>query len=606
MKTNIITTMGMVTLAAAALIMTGCDDAPSGRSKQRQTSNSDAVAVEPGPGKEFPPIIVAVSPDVPAAAVTELRGQAKKLVATLVGPAAAGTHIEWWDGRDPNAKAVLTVGDDPAKIRGRKLAGPVKQLGGFLSACGKGDGKGRLHFPSLCQTLAQRGMAVGTHVIVVGGALHLEEGADKYFSMDDGRVPLDGLFFKDQQESLYSVKGREQTLSGVVFHWAYLSRTPFVDDGFRQRVQDCWAKYVTLQGGTLADFQPSVSTAFSAAFAGRSKGVPAPKADPTAPAVMQKIIKEIREVNGKVSDEAEADQWQKQDGEKTSAIGDKATGTVALGDDVRREVQQQAKPVLPVRQKADTSTAKVDKHGNKLGSTNDLVADGSCTGRIGIINFYIDDNFDARKVVPPLEKKGFTVEKLTVPLVGIAEFKAKLAKLSQVWIFSSIKDRLPHDHAEALADACRSGKLALYIAGDNDPWHTEADLLLGLMFPGARMSGNDRGGQKVYVRAASTSGTASGFNGAELIFAGITSLYEGDTVSAITCVGELRPVLWGTQRHPVIAVSSASKMRVVVDAGFTRWFPQNFDTAGTERLAVNCAGFLAGVASDAQDDLVAR
>ena len=299
-NTNKIMIYGMAAFLAAFLLV-GCDESPApAPSTSARPPNNDGTA---DVAKPMPTLIVAVSPEVSPEVVAALRAQAKNLVATLFR-SPAGTRVEFWDALDPQPKALLAAGDGPDRVRAGRLAVGVNQLNDFLDACGKGRGEGRLDFPSLCQSLAQRKLEPAVQVVVVGGPLHLVTGADEYFSMANGQTPSDGLFFRRPQDSVYSIREREHALNGVTFHWAFLDRGAFVDDNFRQRVTDVWAKYIALQGGQLADFQPSVTEAFDRVLAASAGGIVTPKADPTAPAVMMRFTKEIREIkpDGKKAD----------------------------------------------------------------------------------------------------------------------------------------------------------------------------------------------------------------------------------------------------------------------------------------------------------------
>ena len=167
-----------------------------------------------------------------------------------------------------------------------------------------------------------------------------------------------------------------------------------------------------------------------------------------------------------------------------------------------------------------------------------------------------------------------------------------------MWIFSrENKPALTDAQRKVLAKAGAAGT-ALYVAGDNDPCNADATALLAVLLPGAKISGNTPGQTKL-TAGDDLPEKGGGFLRESPLFTGINTLYEGFTVGAIQCPPGLEPVCQGSAGGALVAALPGSKRhgRLVVDAGFTRWFSEHYDTAGTERLGINLTAWLAGAGS---------
>ncbi len=57
------------------------------------------------------------------------------------------------------------------------------------------------------------------------------------------------------------------------------------------------------------------------------------------------------------------------------------------------------------------------------------------------------------------------------------EFREILANANQLWLISTCTRKLTDRHLDVIMECWESG-LGLYIAGDNDPYHVDANLLL--------------------------------------------------------------------------------------------------------------------------------
>lgn len=230
-----------------------------------------------------------------------------------------------------------------------------------------------------------------------------------------------------------------------------------------------------------------------------------------------------------------------------------------------------------------------DRHGNLVGSINDLIVDGQMKGqKILLISFYVDEEVDTTPLTKALETKGYVVEWMKPPLIPLAEFAAKIEGCRQLWLFSSEKDRLPATHLQALIARWRSGRLAICLLADNYPFTVEAEVVLNAISPGSTITGDYLGERKLSPRGA----VGPGFDRNSPLFHNVESLYEGTTISTVS--GPLlTPVCYASNGLPLIAtLKQAGSSRLLVHCGFTSFYERFWDDAGVSRFAVNVAGWL--------------
>ena len=77
------------------------------------------------------------------------------------------------------------------------------------------------------------------------------------------------------------------------------------------------------------------------------------------------------------------------------------------------------------------------------------------------------------------------------------------------------------------------------------------------------------------------------------ISTGIVNLYEGITISTISTAPHVHPLITSSAGKTVTSYYEKDGRRAMFDGGFTRLY-WKWNTAGTDRLVVNCAAWLAG------------
>jgi len=258
------------------------------------------------------------------------------------------------------------------------------------------------------------------------------------------------------------------------------------------------------------------------------------------------------------------------------------------------------------RNRPRSDSARRDRYGNAEGGDHDLARDGAFRGKqIAVLQLYtntvnlgglhglnglsfggLEPPFDFELPRRALEEKGFSVHRWTdVP--PVEEMARVLHSSSQLWVISSPMSALGPDHTALIGDFYRSGH-GLYLWGDNDPYHHEANLL-GRQLLEAEMSGNLPGNQVVGIQR--TPG-GPGLEQDHLLTTGLEHIYEGITIATIQPGHSLRPLITGSAGNIVAAYHDRDGRRAILDGGFTRLYVK-WDTAGTARYLKNAAAWLA-------------
>lgn len=241
--------------------------------------------------------------------------------------------------------------------------------------------------------------------------------------------------------------------------------------------------------------------------------------------------------------------------------------------------------------------AQVDEHGNPVGF--DLARDGAFKGfRLLIGAFFIPLVADLEKhTIKELRKKGWEVRVTT----DLKNFTTQLrdGRFHVAWIVS-YKGEIESVAADAFVTEVRKFHMAgrgLMVWGDNDPYFTHANQVLGSIF-GFKLMGDTPGGREL-VPDPRNNPENPGHFGKHLICSGILRLHEGVTI----CYPERVPDGWevvGTSSNakPVLMARDAPNVkagpgRVVVDNGFTKLMDKYWTTAGTPRYVSNCCAWLA-------------
>lgn len=229
-----------------------------------------------------------------------------------------------------------------------------------------------------------------------------------------------------------------------------------------------------------------------------------------------------------------------------------------------------------------------DGFGNANGNQYDLAVDGAFEGQtIVVLQFYTGEGFDFEQPKAALKEKGFSVYRFSNAAPSPEELEIALSKACQLWVISSSTQLLNEQHAEIIQRFFYSGR-GVYLWGDNDPFHADADFLAKKLL-GVSMNGYYDGGQNVTFK---TDTNTSGMRKDHLITTGLEFVYEGITISKINDPNQqLTPLIWSTDGNVVTAIYENQGQRLILDGGFTRLY-YNWDTAGTGRYVKNAAAWL--------------
>ncbi|MGJ8660931.1 MAG: hypothetical protein ACSHXL_02745 [Bacteroidota bacterium] len=231
---------------------------------------------------------------------------------------------------------------------------------------------------------------------------------------------------------------------------------------------------------------------------------------------------------------------------------------------------------------------KVDGHGNAAGSQYDLAIDGAFKGQTVVVLQLCSVssfNFDLPKAA--LAEKGFSTYQFKRAAPSPEVLEEALSKACQLWVISDNVQHLNDEHAEIIKNFFDSGK-GVYLWGDNDPYHADADFLAKKLI-GVDMSGTFMGNQNVAFKSDST---ISGMQADHLITTGLEYVYEGITIAKIndpTLV--TTPLIWSTDGNVVTAIYESQGQRLILDGGYTRLY-HSWNNAGTGRYVKNAAAWL--------------
>ncbi|PKN72306.1 MAG: hypothetical protein CVU50_07905 [Candidatus Cloacimonetes bacterium HGW-Cloacimonetes-3] len=227
-----------------------------------------------------------------------------------------------------------------------------------------------------------------------------------------------------------------------------------------------------------------------------------------------------------------------------------------------------------------------DKFGNIEGSDFDLAKDGAFEGyQIAILHLYTGEGFDFKAPERALHEKGFSIHRWADNPPSSSELKHVLETCCQLWLISDTYPKLSQQHIDIICDFYNSGK-GLYLWGDNDPFHADADAISRKLF-GIDMSGCEMGNK---ILTKKDSSKAGGFIEHAVTF-GIDFLYEGITIAQFPHHNLFTTILYSSEGHPAIVVYDNNNKRAILDGGFTKLYC-NWDTAGTGRYVKNAAAWL--------------
>lgn len=556
-------TITNIILIACTLFFSGCRrNEKSGKpGGMHDTSASDVSSG--GPMLR----IVAVSPALASDDKTGARAQVTAEHGWICTKAPAGAETQIWDALSAKPVASFKAVPGAARVRIKANARALAAASAFFSKepPPRTPEDGRVNLPRFAQSLAQKRFPANTAVVVLGNPLFISNGTDAVYNMNTGYVPTDGNFAEPTRTNLFSTLGRAKALSGQHWYMAW-STDPFIDDSHRVGVEAFWAKWLKQQSATLVHFGNSMPAAVASMRDGESDAISSEEIDASAKPGMRKVV-------------------------ITPAHESDAVETSTDKSEIAPKRETEAPPLKPGK-KTVKEVAK-DKHGNPLDA--DLIDKGEASGqRLLWLTTSADRNLNESPLIGVLREKGFIVRVMTAPLPPAAELAAALREHDQLWLFSSgEKAGLQKAHADAVAEAWRAG-LDVCLLADNAPLFLDANPILDRIAKGASFSGDWRADKIIGPRTGSRGG---GFDKASPVFHGIEQFWEGYTVATITCAGKLTPICWHTGGKPLIAVrdSAGKEGRLALHGGFTQFFAARMnEKAGTERVGVNLAGWLAG------------
>jgi hypothetical protein len=229
--------------------------------------------------------------------------------------------------------------------------------------------------------------------------------------------------------------------------------------------------------------------------------------------------------------------------------------------------------------------AEKDIYGNAQGNQYDLAKDNAFKGsRIFVLHLYYGEGFDFKYPKKALKEKGFSVTHFQ-GLPPLDLFKEELNISSQLWILSSHFLSLKSSYIKEIENFYHSGK-GLYIWGDNEPYYADANKILNKLFQ-TTLNGNYFGDKILTIKKKKDQGFIPHY-----ITTGLENLYEGITISHLTNINSLNPLMYDSSGNVVIATNEKDRKRVIIDGGFTRLFVK-WDSAGTGRYVKNAAAWLA-------------
>ncbi|MBQ6595239.1 MAG: hypothetical protein IJH78_06220 [Clostridia bacterium] len=248
--------------------------------------------------------------------------------------------------------------------------------------------------------------------------------------------------------------------------------------------------------------------------------------------------------------------------------------------------------------------AELDKFGNPLGEKYDLAKrDGFKGFRIVILSTNLAFNRTSEAgqklrqgPVDALTEKGFEVVVISPDdrsyftsgnHVNAQKLRTLLGPRTQLWIISYSERGFDATTAGIVEEFYKAGG-GLYLWGDNDPLHADADFIGQRLF-GVGMRGDYQGDK---VLGVLEKGSSCGIVPGHPISTGIAHFYEGITIAAVRTNSQVLPLVYSSDGNVVTAYSESFGSRLLFDGGFTRlWY--KWDTAGTGRFVTNCAAWLA-------------
>ena len=166
----------------------------------------------------------------------------------------------------PNVRAFQS-----AKTRANQFKKQIRKLKDFLAADLAPTATNTLmlaqavRFPQFMDFVGDNltGSGQSVAVIVLGNPLYLDP-KEPGFSMVDGYFPSDGHLLASRDQSVFGIKDRAETLTGIVVQFGFFE-DPWVSEIHREKIGRFWALYLKGQGARLGAFCGDLPTVFNAA-----------------------------------------------------------------------------------------------------------------------------------------------------------------------------------------------------------------------------------------------------------------------------------------------------------------------------------------------------
>jgi hypothetical protein len=242
--------------------------------------------------------------------------------------------------------------------------------------------------------------------------------------------------------------------------------------------------------------------------------------------------------------------------------------------------------------------AVLDDFGNPAGRDAGLARDGAFAGKrlLAYCNaeairqhMFVKDN----PLWGALGRLGFEVR-----LEGGAFQPRWLEQADQLWVFSSDVSGMDENGYAAVEKFIKAGK-GTYLLSDDEPLVRESAALVKRLY-GGDVKGDYYASKIAVVRGRGLRGqdvARYGRDGYEVddhaLLTGINFFWEGVTISHVVLTDKLQRAVPASDGKCLIATSRVAGQRVVIDCGWTRYYPMFISkTAGTLRLAENVAAHL--------------
>jgi hypothetical protein len=306
-----------------------------------------------------------------------------------------------------------------------------------------------------------------------------------------------------------------------------------------------------------------------------------------------------------VGQRMEAERQERAAAEKERAAAEKAAKERAAAEKERAAAEKAAQE--PYGKHAGVTrfhkSIPRDQFGNVAGPEYDLSPDGTFRDppqTILVMQLYTGEGFTFAEPKAALERKGFTVDVRT-SLPELKTFCTVLSSSCQLWVVSGMTSSLTDGHCQAIQAFVNSGK-GLFIWGDNDPYTADANALLRHLEQTNELSlsGNFMGDTNLAEAKLDGRESLKGVPGFtnHLVTTGLETLYEGITIAKVQGhpdhpVKQFKPLIRSSDGEVVTAFHDRNHVRIMIDGGFTRLYPDRWGrTAGTARFVTNAACWL--------------